>query len=357
MAMENTRSEYRSIELLDEATDHGWNGYRASGMPEILDGYHKAMVLCALMRTGVLARLREGVTGLAELLGELDGYFGERLLGWLTVQGILSPIPGGFRPTEGGWQLLSDTSLAQLSFYIEAYGPVTQRIEDLLSQRARYGEEVVRDGAALGRSCNILFDIYHIDVVLAAFGLRSATCALDLGCGAGGFLIEAARRDSEFQGIGLDISSDAIEEATKQSAEAGVANRVSFFVADAFDSSTWPVETTSADALFAAGVLHEHFRAGEEAVIEILNGFAAAWSRGLKSIILGEPELYYDREDNDTDLNLVHILTLQGFPRRKDLWLDVFDKSKLACRAVYSRRNAGPRFAFYDLAPRTTDLD
>ncbi|MFF7393269.1 SAM-dependent methyltransferase [Streptomyces scabiei] len=347
-----TRYDHRSVELQDEHTEQAWSAYRQSDMPQILDGYHKAVVLAALMRTGVLQRLREGRTDLGDLLGTLDPYFGEKLLRWLSTAGYTRRVEGGYAPTEAGAALLSDTALAQLSFYIEAYGPVTQRIEDLLRGTAHYGRDIQRDGAALGRSCNILFDLYHIDVVLEAFARRSATCALDLGCGAGGFLIEAARRDQQFHGIGLDISEGAIAEASKRAVEAGVAERVSFHVADAFDAATWPAACTRADALFAAGVLHEHFRQGEDAVIEILNRFAAAWSGGLKSIILGEPELYYDRQDNDSDLDLVHILTLQGFPRRHNGWLDLFPRSDLACRAVYSRRNAGPRFAFYDLVPR-----
>ncbi|GAA3299437.1 hypothetical protein GCM10020295_37650 [Streptomyces cinereospinus] len=179
-----TRYDHRSVELQDEHTEQAWSAYRQSDMPEILDGYHKAVVLAALMRTGVLQRLREGRTDLGDLLGTLDPYFGEKLLRWLSTAGYTRRVEGGYAPTEAGAALLSDTALAQLSFYIEAYGPVTQRIEDLLRGTAHYGRDIQRDGAALGRSCNILFDLYHIDVVLEAFARRSATCALDLGCGA-----------------------------------------------------------------------------------------------------------------------------------------------------------------------------
>jgi SAM-dependent methyltransferase len=347
-----TAHVHRGVEIQDQRVEQAWYDYRHSGMPQILDGYHKAVVLAALQRTGVIQRMREGSTELSELLGALDPYFGEKLLGWLSTAGYTRSTEDGYALTEAGDALLSDTSLAQLSFYIEAYGPVTRQLEDLLRGTAQYGRDVQRDGGALGRSCDSLFELYHIDVALAAFAHRSATCALDLGCGSGGFLIEAARRDQNFRGIGLDISADAIEEGIRRADKAGVSDRISFCVADAFDTATWPDDCARADALFAMGVLHERFRNGEEAVIEVLNGFAAAWSKGLTSIILGEPELYYDRQNNDSDFDLVHILTLQGFPRRQTEWLDLFQRSDLECRAVFSRRNAGPRCAFYDLVPR-----
>lgn len=154
-------------------------------------------------------------------------------------------------------------------------------------------------------------------------------------------------------GVGLDISADAIDVAQAECRRLGLDDRLQFVVGDAFKPDDWPESCQDADALFGVGVLHEYFRDGEDAVLEILSCFAEQLRSGkLKGFILGEPELVYDDEENDADLYLVHIFTLQGFPRRRELWLELFDRSDLRCVRLWRRPSAGPRFAFYELAPR-----
>jgi SAM-dependent methyltransferase len=339
--------EFTSVEPRE-----AWDEYRQSGMRELLGAYNLCQALFALESEGLAERLRRGVNG-EELVEGLDPHFCGHLLNYLRVRGVLESVPGGYRLSGRGRRLLADVPMAQLGFYVEAYGPVVGRIGDLLSNRASYGEDVLRDGEALGRHCATLFDVFHNEIVLDALRQVGADCVLDLGCGAGRFIIDACREYPGMRGIGLDISGEAIELARRLAAEAGVDDRARFVVADAFRPESWPELCHQADALFGVGVLHEHFRSGEQAVIDILDTFAGLLRRGrLKSFILGEPELYYDDEENDDDLYLVHIFTLQGFPRRWELWLDLFEKTDLRCRRLLRRPGAGPRFAFYDLVPR-----
>lgn len=62
-------------------------------------------------------------------------------------------------------------------------------------------------------------------------GLEGRT-VLDLGCGTGGFLIEALRRGAD-RGAGVDVSPVSIEAATGSARAAGVGDRTSFRLGDA----------------------------------------------------------------------------------------------------------------------------
>lgn len=63
---------------------------------------------------------------------------------------------------------------------------------------------------------------------------------LDVGCGTGGWIIEAARRYPHMSLVGIDISRRMIEYARAQAQEAQVADRVEFRVMDALQALEFP---------------------------------------------------------------------------------------------------------------------
>ena len=98
-------------------------------------------------------------------------------------------------------------------------------------------------------------------------------------------------------------------------------------------------------------MLHERFRDGEDAVIDLLNRFAKTLGDE-RMLLIGEPELRYDDRENDSDFFLVHVLTQQGIPRDRAGWLEVIERTQLDCPRVYSSAVAGPRTCFYELVQR-----
>ncbi len=76
-----------------------------------------------------------------------------------------------------------------------------------------------------------------VEEILAEATQREGSITLlDIGTGSGAIPIAAARNDSRFRAIGIDISPDAIELAERNRMRLGVEN-ASFQIADVFDSA------------------------------------------------------------------------------------------------------------------------
>jgi SAM-dependent methyltransferase len=339
--------ELRAGEQLDV-----WQDFRLSTMPDLISSMSLCHALFAIVDSGVLANLRAGTrTVETGLLAGLDERIGRGLLTYLELRGVLELRDGGYFLTRKGELVTGDVPLARLGIYLEAYGRVISRTSDLLTGKATYGSDVSRDGGALGRHCATLFSAFHTPVVVEAMRGRGVRRLLDVGCGAGGLLVDACLRDPELTGVGLDVDEGAIAEARCLADRAGVADRLEFVVGDAFAPRTWPAVCRDADGMCLVSALHELFRDGEAAVVAALDSYLAALP-DLRIMLVGEPEIRYDARDNDDDFFLIHVLTGQGMPRDRGEWLRVIDQSALECRRVYRRPEAGPRVCFYDLAPR-----
>ncbi|GAA5049820.1 class I SAM-dependent methyltransferase [Streptomyces similanensis] len=340
------------IELQDERQRRDWQAFLLSGLPEMISAMHMCHAVRAIADTPLLERLRNGPRRPEDgLLAGLDPDIGKGFLRYLVDRGVLETRADEYFLTRLGDFLTTDVSLARLGVYLGAYGEVTSRTGDLLSGKAVYGTDVTRDGAQLGAHCATLFSAFHTPVVLEAMRGRGVRRMLDIGCGGGQLIVDACLRDPSLTGIGLDIDADAIAVANDLARQYGVSDRVEFVVADAFAPDTWPEVCAEADGLCIMSALHEHFRKGEQAVVDLLDEIAAKFPQQ-KILLVGEPEIRHDGRENDDDFFLIHVLTGQGLPRERTSWLPVFEKSTLQCRRLYHRPGAGPRMCFYDLAAR-----
>ena len=345
--------EPATVQLQDPEPKAKWTDYQDSGLERFIGELYLCHVLFALAESGVLARLRatEAVPE-SRLVAEVNRHFALHLLRYLEVEGIVEKIEAGWRLTPWGRRLTGDVAMAQLGFYIEAYGPVMSRMPGLLKGTLRYGRDVRRDGKALGRHCTTLNRTFFTPIISRILTEAGATAVLDLGCGAGTLLIDLARADPKLKAIGLDSAPDAVAYAVDQVEAAGLSDRIAIVKADAFEPQTWPERCREVDAVTAIGVMHERLREGDGAVVSLLDAYARLLGPRLVTFVLGEPELYYDARDNDSEMYLAHIFTEQGIPRRRELWLELFAASALRCRRVFDRPGAGPRLVFFDLVAR-----
>lgn len=337
--------------LNDIKRNRSWNDVESTGIIDIIRNYHLAKVLTALYRANIIEKIKSDEPIKTENFPECNSYLLGHLFHYLSIHDIFTVDDNGdYYLTEKGRGLLSDPGIAHLCFYSEAYADITSNIDKFLTNKASYGKDITRNGKSLGIHCDTLFREYHTASVFEAIKDLDAKKILDIGCGGGQFLVDVCRNSDTLTGVGLDISEPAIVYAKENATQLNLSSRLSFVVADAFDLSTWPQDCFDADILTAAGVIHEHFRDGEQAVIDILNTYAELLKdKGFKAIVLGEPEIRYDLIKSDSDLYLVHIFTAQGFPHYREEWLELFKKTKLKCEDVYTRPFAGPRFNFFVL--------
>jgi SAM-dependent methyltransferase len=347
-----SRVEPELVELRDGEQLGIWQDFRLSTMPDVISAMSLCHAVFALADSGVLNNLRNGKRLPQDgLLAGMDERIGAGLLTYLKMRDVLELRDDGYFLTRKGELLTGDVPLARLGIYLEAYGPVISRMNDLITGRATYGTDVRRRGGPLGRHCATLFSAFHTPVLVEAVRDRGVRKLLDVGCGGGSLLVDACLRDPDLTGVGLDIDAEAVAEANRLARREGVADRLEFVVADAFTPHTWPSVCRGADGMSIVSALHELFRDGEQAVVEALDAYRAALPE-LKILLVGEPEIRYDARDNDDDFFLVHVLTGQGMPRERTEWLRVFGRTGLHCRRVYRRPEAGPRVSFYDLVPR-----
>jgi SAM-dependent methyltransferase len=338
----------------DLDAEREWRKYVDSGLGEAIRGYGLVNALFACVNSGLSTRLSADPASLAKLADGLDAKLVEGLLRFLAIRGVVAATgePATlYALTDLGRSYLADLAYSNLGFYREAYGQIFDNLGPLLSKTKTYPKDVERDGAALARHCATGFHYFGTNVSLQGLAALGAESFLDLGCGGAGFLIDACRARPNMRAVGLDISKEAIELARQDVAAAGLENRIQLFVGDAFQPQTWPAACREVEAITTFGALHEQFREGEGAVVELLNKYAALTTEGpLKGLLVGEPELLYDRFD--ADFYLVHVFTNQGIPRPREGWLPVFEKSKLRCESVLTAPDTGPRFAYYLLRPR-----
>lgn len=337
----------RSVEVLDPGVQAAWRQMADAKVGELASSYVLSTAIVGLARAGVAERLSTEWTGLSGLVpAGGSATMLAQVLEFLAVRELVESKDDQWRLTRRGAALLAELPESLLGYYVEAYGPVLHSIDELLTGTRRYGADVERDTEALGRRCEVLFRSFGSELVRRLMREHGATSVLDLGCGTGGLVLDLCRDEAGLSAAGLDLAADAIDLATRRANEEGLADRVSFAVADAFEPDTWPAAATGSDFFVAVGALHEHFRDGEDAVVGLLSRYAELLADG-KVFLLCEPEMHVDAAD--ADFYLVHVLTDQGFPQRRDRWLEVIEKAGLKCARVFSAPNTGFRFAYYEI--------
>lgn len=354
-----------SVIVEDPVVQEVWAGVGRGGAAALAEQYVLATVLVGLIKAGIADRLSATEwTGLARLVP--DGGAAEltrNTLRHLAVRGVVeardvewdgaevspaTPSGGSWRLTPLGADLLGEVSRGLLGFYVEAYAPVLGQLDGLLTGRLDYGTDVTRDAEALGRRCEPMTISFLAGLLRRLMAERGATSVLELGCGTGGLLLHMADEDPSLRAVGLDIAPEPIELAGRRVAERGLDGRVEFVVGDAFAPGTWPATAASCDFMLAVGALHEQFRDGEDAVVDLLSRYRG-WlaERPGRVLLLAEPEMQIDADD--ADYFLLHALTKQGFPQPRGPWLRVLDRAGLTCRRIYTQPRVAFRFAFYEV--------
>ncbi|MEX2221166.1 MAG: methyltransferase domain-containing protein [Candidatus Rokuibacteriota bacterium] len=114
-------------------------------------------------------------------------------------------------------------------------------------------------GAAAPVKLDVIFvatDLEIVNAMLTLAGVTRDDVVYDLGCGDGRIVIAAAKEFGA-QGVGVDLDPQRIREAQANAARAGVADRVTFRVADVFDTDIQPATVVT---LFLSPELNARLR-------------------------------------------------------------------------------------------------
>ena len=155
----------------------------------------------------------------------------------------------------------------------------------------------------------------------------------DLGCGSADVIINLCKSNKKLKGIGIDISTEALNEAKKRVELNGLSERISLSEGDLYKPETFSNAVKDVDAFNAIMVMHEFLRDGKEAVIKMFKSMKAEFKG---KYFLGEFDCLDDTEYQSMQYpdrihylfyqHMIHPLTNQGLATKEE-WLEIFERS------------------------------
>jgi SAM-dependent methyltransferase len=234
-----------------------------------------AQVLVALWDSGMYEYVRnhERITiDTASKELNLDPAVLRSLVEYLEGWGILAPQGDCFVLSDKGRAYWNYITRGILTSHLAGYnqllihlGPLLRKEIDLNDPRLDRAGRLVASGSGYA-----LLGSGTIPWILKLINQIGGTYVMDVGCGAGDFLIQLALRWPDGAGIGVDMNADAIAEATANAERCGVTDRLTFHHArlSAEPMSTGRDILDRVDTLTAMYLLHEFAgRGGTDAIV------------------------------------------------------------------------------------------
>lgn len=295
---------------------------------EFIQGYVLCSVLAALDEAGVLETLAaDGIT--EEQIGG-NPYLSRATVLYLIDRGIIRPDGGVYHSTPFGAELLRDCGY--IFWVAGGFSFPFHRFGRLLAGTEAYGKEVSRDGrlvaiasAELGKG-----DLKpYVDEILRDIEFKRAA---DFGCGNARNLIGICRL-ADANGLGVDISPDALAEARLELDRAGLAERVQVVQADASDVPGIPgLETV--DLIVGFFFMHEVLAKGRDEFVAYLRALADRLPSGAHVLAAEVTPPERDRACQETftpEFTLIHAMMGQGLLSEQE-WCEAFREGGFAIR-------------------------
>ncbi|MBC3840154.1 methyltransferase domain-containing protein [Streptacidiphilus sp. 4-A2] len=301
--------------------------FELRGMPrrpafDLLEGYIMCSVLASLDDAGTLELLAErGIT-----IDEVGGnhQLARDTVLYLADRGVVAPDGDRYQLTHYGKELLRDKGY--IYWIAGGFGEPFWRFKELVAGTHHYGHDIVRDGRIVAISSA---DLGLEDIKPYVHSLLSEidyTRAADLGCGNARNLIGICGIKGA-EGVGVDISPEAVAEARQEVAKAGLEGKIQIYEADASDASALP-RLEEVDLLVGFFFMHEVLGQGLDAFIEFLRGVAARLPIGAHvlaaEVLPPERDRAYP-EAFTPEFTLIHALMGQGLLSEEG-WCDAFRK-------------------------------
>jgi SAM-dependent methyltransferase len=297
-----------------------------------------AQVLVALWDSGMYEYVRKHelvktAAAAAEL--QLDPAILQSLVEYLVGWGILAPEGDGFVLTEKGRPYWNYVTRGVLTSHLAGYNQLLVHLGPLLRKEIDlYDPRLDREGRLIAvGSGYALLGSGTIPWILKVIRTLGGAYVMDVGCGAGDFLIQLALRWPEGGGIGIDMNADAIAQATASAVHSGVADRLTFRCArlSSDPMSIEPAILDRVDTLTAMYLLHEFAgRGGATAITAGLSQLRAQFP-GRKLLMLegerADPVAVGARAPrtlSQLDYSFIHPISRQGPLRTPSVWEEIF---------------------------------
>lgn len=296
-----------------------------------------AQVLVALWDSGFYEYMREkerAEIGEAADALNLEPAVLQSLLEYLLGRGILAPDDNAYVLAEKGRCYWNYITRGILTAHLAGYNQLLTNLGPLLRKEIDLNDPMLdRSGRLVAAGSGYaLLGSGTIPWILKFIKQAGGSCVMDIGCGAGDFLIQLAMRWPDGSGIGIDMNSDAVAEARINAERCGVAERVCFHQARLGNQAMplVPDLLERVDTVTAMYLLHEFAGRGGATAI------TAAIAR-LREQLPGRKLLMLEGERADSaalfaspprtyaqlDYSFIHPLSRQGPLRKPEEWQEI----------------------------------
>ncbi|MGX1670453.1 class I SAM-dependent methyltransferase [Streptomyces sp. NPDC055400] len=301
--------------------------FETKGVPrrpafDLLQGYILCSVLASLDDAGVLKTLED--RGLrVEDVGQNE-QLAKDTLHYLVDRGVVAPDGDVYRLSPYGVELFRDRGY--IYWIAGGFGEPFWRFGELVSGTHKYGHDIVRDGriVAVSSADLGLEDLKpYVHSILKDLDFKKAA---DFGCGNARNLIGICGINGA-DGLGVDISSDAIIEAKNEVEAAGLSKSVTVVEADASDAEAIP-GLEDVDLIVGFFFMHEVLEKGLEAFVEYLKVLHRRLPVGAHILAAEVMPPERDRASAEVftpEFTLIHALMGQGLLGEEG-WRDAFER-------------------------------
>ena len=306
----------------------------------IRNGYIRSYIIFALHETGVFDLLRKNKNLSINEIAKKCNLNPTLLYGVMNfiyhADQIIIKENDKFSLTEKGQQwLFTDPVLAMSFGAVGAYSCILTELVPSLRNEKKYGQDFIRKGEFIAKGSYHTGRANYSWVLdkMKEYGIKKIA---DLGCGSADVLINFCKIDPNLSGVGIDISTKALEEADSRVKKNNLSDRIKLSPGDLYKPETFSESVKDVDAFNSIMVMHEFLRDGEESVINMFKSMKKQFKG--KYFFLGEFDCLEDEEYQKTKYpdrihylfyqHMIHPLTNQGLTT-KEGWLNIFKKAEI----------------------------
>jgi len=293
-----------------------------------------AQVLVALWDSGLYEYIRENgrvdIDQASEDL-KLEPAILRSLIEYLVGRGIMAFDGSSFVLSEKGRPYWNYITRGILTAHLAGYNQLLTHLGPLLRKEIDMNDPLLdRSGRLVASGSGYaLLGSGTIPWILKLIKQIGGRYVMDIGCGAGDFLIQLALRWPDGAGIGIDMNAEAIAEAGANAERCGVSDRLSFHQARL---SAEPMSISNGmfdkvDTLTAMYLLHEFAgRGGSQAITAALSQLRRQFPGRTLLMLEGERadpaalEAAPPRTYAQLDYSFIHPLSRQGPLRTPAEW-------------------------------------